>query len=155
VDEMARGSKSVKLDGIEELVELLRVQPALMNAAIGKAIGASLTQIGKKANQLVPIDTGNLRSTQEIKMEAPMKGSISYGGTAAPYALVQHERLDFYHPPKPPGRSKVGKRQGSGPVSPGSGRGPKYLEIPFMEETSKYPQRFIDRVKAHYRFGDS
>ena len=48
-------------------------------------------------------------------------GVIGYGGPAAPYALVQHEDSTLSHPPK---------AKGGSPVTPGQGRGMKYLEYP-------------------------
>lgn len=46
----------------------------------------------------VPVDTGVLRSTGRV--EGPGRAErvvLSFGGAAAPYALVQHERLDLHH----------------------------------------------------------
>lgn len=149
---MATGSASVRLEGIPEVAAALRANDQALQTAVNQAFYAAVLQIGKRANQLVPVDTGNLRSSQKIDWSSRVLGaSISYGGTAAPYAIIQHERLDLWHPPKPPGKSKVGKRSGTGTVEPGTGRGPKYLETAFMEETSRWPQKLIDRIRAHYR----
>lgn len=145
-------SGNVRFEGIPEVVAALRANDQKIQMATNQAFFAAVTQIGKRANQLVPVDTGNLRSSQKIEWSARTLGaSISYGGTAAPYAVVQHERLDFWHPPKPPGKSKVGKRSGTGPIQPGTGRGPKYLETAFLEETSKWPEKLTERIRAHYR----
>lgn len=47
----------------------------------------------------VPVDTGALRGTGQVKSEGKKhpKVSIAFGGPAAPYALVQHEVLKFHH----------------------------------------------------------
>jgi len=145
-------SGKTRIDGIPEVVAALRANDQYIRTATNQAFFAAVTAIGKRANQLVPVDTGNLRSSQKIEWSARTLGaSISYGGTAAPYAVIQHERLDFYHPPKPPNKSKVGGRSGTGTVEPGTGRGPKYLETAFMEETSKWPEKLTWRIRAHYR----
>lgn len=44
----------------------------------------------------VPVDTGTLRSTGRV-VEDGKDILLVFGGSAAPYALVQHERLDFQH----------------------------------------------------------
>lgn len=145
-------SGNVRFEGIPEVVAALRANDQKIQMATNQAFFAAVTQIGKRANQLVPVDTGNLRSSQKIEWSPRTLGaSISYGGTAAPYAVLQHERLDFWHPPKPPGKSKVGGRSGTGTVEPGTGRGPKYLETAFLEETSKWPEKLAQRIRAHYR----
>jgi hypothetical protein len=149
---MAKGSANVRFDGIPEVVAALRANDQLIEQATNQAFYAAVTQIGKRANRLVPVDTGNLRSSQKIEWSPRVLGaSISYGGTAAPYAIVQHERLDFFHPPKPPNKSKVGRRSGTGTVEPGTGRGPKYLETAFLEEVSRWPEKLTARIRAHYR----
>lgn len=149
---MAKTSGSVTFQGIPEVVAALRANDDKIRLATNQAFYASVLHIGKRANQLVPVDTGNLRSSQKIEWSSRVLGaSISYGGTAAPYAVIQHERLDFWHPPKPPNKSKVGQRSGTGTVEPGTGRGPKYLETAFLEETSRWPEKLAQRIRAHYR----
>lgn len=45
----------------------------------------------------VPVDEGVLRSTGRVTGPEGNEVEWSYGGAAAPYAIVQHERLDFRH----------------------------------------------------------
>lgn len=45
----------------------------------------------------VPVDKGILRASGMVEQPEPLAVDISFGGAAAPYALVQHERLDFHH----------------------------------------------------------
>ncbi len=70
-----------------------------------KAMAAALFQIGEQimgdAKELVPVDTGALRAsgvvwTPTVTPER-MEVGLSFGGPAAPYALVQHEDLTFFH----------------------------------------------------------
>lgn len=49
----------------------------------------------------VPIDTGVLRASGRVDGPKMVKGqpvvTLSFGGAAAPYALIQHEGLHFRH----------------------------------------------------------
>lgn len=69
--------------------------------------GKAIRQIGdevmtdvkaSRTGKGVPVDDGNLRDTGRV--EGPNRKNevtLSFGGSAAPYALEQHERLDFAH----------------------------------------------------------
>lgn len=51
-----------------------------------------------RAGAGVPVDTGTLRATGTV--EGPDSSEVvtlAFGGPAAPYALVQHERTDYAH----------------------------------------------------------
>ena len=122
---------SIKIEGLKELQMALASHHTEIRQATAKALYATAVQIANKSGQLVPIDTGNLRSTRQIEFEdgLNMAAEISYGDTATPYAMVQHERTDYAH---------KGRRQA------------KYLEQPFLEETALWPQSLVDRVRAIY-----
>lgn len=49
----------------------------------------------------VPVDEGTLRSTGLVEgpvaLGSGTRVTLSFGGPAAPYALAQHERLDYNH----------------------------------------------------------
>lgn len=45
----------------------------------------------------VPVDTGALRSTGRVEGPAAGVVTLSFGGPAAPYALVQHETIGLKH----------------------------------------------------------
>lgn len=48
----------------------------------------------------VPRDMGDLASTRKVETGGSRErphADLSFGGPAAPYALVQHERLDYAH----------------------------------------------------------
>lgn len=146
----------VDITGIEELKRALAHDTGAIRDSVSRAIVAIANDISNKADQLVPVDEGVLRSSRNLKVTKNTKGvdvAITYGGAAAPYAIVQHERLDFWHPPKPPGKSKVGNRQGTGPVPPGAGRGPKYLEHPFLQETADFADKIVRHVRAEFYGG--
>jgi hypothetical protein len=104
-------------------------------------VGQILLEIGARADELVPFDTGTLSRSQTTSVETRGKtiiGEIGYGGPAAPYALVQHENLNLSHPPK---------SKGGSPVAPGQGRGPKYLEFP-SRQVGKRAEKIIEQSVA-------
>lgn len=122
---------SIRIEGVKELQAALASHHTEIRKATAKALYTTAVQIGNKSGQIVPVDTGNLRSTRQIEFEdgINMTAEISYGDTATPYAIVQHERTDYAH----------------------RGRGQaKYLEQPFLEETAFWPQALVDRVRAIY-----
>lgn len=140
---------NIDIRGMRELRDALDSNIDGLQQALGQALYSAAEDIGTASQNLVPFDTGDLAGSMSVDASGLMSGTpevtISYG-TA--YALYQHERLDLWHPPRPPGNSRG--RTGTGPVDPGAGRGPKYLEFPFAQETSRYPGRLLDRIRAHY-----
>ncbi len=107
-------------------------------------VGQILLEIGARADELVPFDTGTLSRSQSTSVKTTnttVTGEIGYGGPAAPYALVQHEDATLSHPPK---------SKGGSPVAPGAGRGPKYLEFP-SRQVGKKAEKIIARSVAASR----
>ena len=126
-----------------------------MQKATRRAVTRITNETARRSNELVPFDTGNLARSRHIKLPRKsamnIEGQVTYGGPSAAYAVVQHEGLHLWHPPKPPSKSKVGKNQGTGPVAAGSGRGPKYLEYP-MKQMYKIMDRLLaSEIKKHVR----
>jgi hypothetical protein len=143
--------------GIPEVKRALETHAMKASAAVDRAVVSAANDIFNDADQLVPIDEGVLRSSGRLDVQrnigglAGMTVTISYGGAAKEYAIVQHERLDFWHPPKPPGKSKVGGRQGTGPgPDPSTGRGPKYLERPFLAKAPLLPEVIVKHIRAEF-----
>lgn len=80
-------------------------------AAVGMRL--AMERVLQVSQQRVPFDEGVLQSTGESAVEVngtTVTGGVGYDG---PYAVVQHERLDFVHP---------------------NGRQAKYLESAFADE---------------------
>ena len=147
----------VRIEGIDDIRRLIDKNDRKVIAATRVAVTEQVVELGRKADELVPFDTGNLMRSQTLKLPRAfgkrITGSVGYGGSAAPYALKQHEDLELWHPPKPPGKSKVKGRQGTGPVAPGQGRGPKYLEFPFKRQQKRFSARLAARVNRELRLG--
>lgn len=83
-------------------------------AATAMAINDVALEIAAKADDLVPFDLGTLSTSQKIDPPTirNLTATITYGGPAAPYALVQHENMEYQHR---------------------AGRSAKYLERPARE----------------------
>lgn len=120
------GSKtvSVELSGLDRFIRKFQITTTQLLPEMGGAIFEVAEQIADRADLLVPYDTGNLARSQIVHAPAyqgqRVVVQISYGGPAAPYAEVQHEREDFHHPSLASGL-------------PPNGRQAKYLEDPLDE----------------------
>lgn len=123
---MAYESKtvSVKLEGLDRFIRKFNITATQLLPEMGGAIFDEASQIADRADLLVPYDTGNLARSQIVHNPAYQGNrvfvEITYGGPAAPYAEIQHEREDFHHPSLASGL-------------PPNGTQAKYLEEPFDE----------------------
>lgn len=92
-----------------------------------QALGICASDLQGKSSAQAPIDTGDLRancSVSPLQQEGDQVWvKVGYN---LPYAIVQHERLDFRHP-------KGGKA--------------KFLEDPYKENAAKYERFIKDAVK--------
>ena len=139
-----RGGIDVNVLGLRELAEAIEANAREMTVAIGAALNDAANAIGDASQTLVPIDTGDLRASMNYQRTGltttKPEIEIRYG---TPYALYQHEKLELSHPSR--------ARGGAGPTAPGTeGGSPKYLEFPFLAETSQYPQKLVERIRTHF-----
>ncbi len=132
---------TVRYKGIDKLAELILETGKSAEVATARAIKEVAVNAGRKADELVPYDTGNLQRSQTIDMPSPenLRAVITYGGTSAPYALIQHEDLTLFHPSK--------ARGGKGPTIKGKERGPKYLEEAVKVETKQLEQMIAQNLR--------
>ena len=133
---MAGGGFTFKLSGVKETLNNLQLLGVDVNKATARAVFATAQAIAHRADDLVPVDTGVLRSSQDVTRtksftQKDIRSVISYGGPSAPYAIVQHENLEYEHP---------------------KGGQAKFLEQPFLEETDNWPAPFITRLKLESKF---
>lgn len=86
--------------------DLLRATLLALGDRSRKAAAAALHQeheeIMTEAKRETPVDTGALRSSGHVN-PPEIKGDVvvsegGFGGPAAPYAVIVHERLDVNHP---------------------------------------------------------
>jgi hypothetical protein len=118
----------INVVGIKEVRALIREGQLSVINATRKEVFKVATDIKAKAQSMVPFDEGTLHGSADVTTSADMlSATITFGGPAAPYALIQHEDESLWHPPKPPGNRRGAT--GTGPTSPPQ-RGPKYLEYP-------------------------
>lgn len=117
------GSKTVgvNLEGLDRFIQKFKITTDQLLPEMGGAIYEEALRIAAEADLLVPYDTGNLARSQIVHAPA-RQGSrvfvdITYGGPAAEYAEIQHERDDFHHPSLASGL-------------PANGRQSHYLEEP-------------------------
>lgn len=148
---MARGRGGVEISvlGLSELAQAMEANSREMTLAVGRALNDAATAIGNESQNLVPVDTGNLKGSMNYQRRGLSTTTpeieIRYG---TPYALYQHEKLDLYHPARD---GNSAGRRGTGPTAPGTAGGsPKYLEFPFLEETSQYPQKLVERIRNRF-----
>lgn len=114
---------SIRWEGLDKLQKRLKESgdDAVRDLARGLKVEGEL--IMTRSKREVPVDTGTLRASGHVK-EPHIRGTraevvLGYGGAASAYALVQHERLDYFH--------TVG--------------GPKYLERPVNEAARGFGRR--------------
>ena len=112
-----------RIDGLDEFNAYLKnATPQTKNAIIHelKIIAADLQG---KAQRLAPVDSGDLRGSGFSEVD----GLDATVGFTEPYALRQHEEMDYAHP---------------------RGGQAKYLETPYKENLNKYKDALGDAVKG-------
>lgn len=87
--------------GLDELQAKLKASGKRATMALAGPLSLEAELIMTKAKQLTPVDLGTLRASGVV--QSPDVGpkrvvvELGFGGAAAAYALVQHERTDFTH----------------------------------------------------------
>lgn len=90
---------------IANIVPVTAKLRSILDSGIRSA-AAALNQehelIMTSAKRRTPVDTGALRASGHVKQPVIKHGAITseggFGGSAAPYAIYVHERLDVRHP---------------------------------------------------------
>ena len=134
----------VKLEGIDDLRRILKSTDIKIRMAANKEIHKIATEVLNESRALVPFQDGILSGSGHLKAggaasKTVISQTVEYGGPAAPYALVQHENLRYFHPAK--------ARGGSSPGTPGETRAAKYLEWPVKRKRMVLVPRMIAAIK--------
>jgi hypothetical protein len=81
-----------------KIKELRRGGPRILDVGL-KQIGEEIMTDVKasRPGKGVPKDTGALSETGVVEGPVDHVVTLAFGGDAAPYALVQHEKLTFHH----------------------------------------------------------
>lgn len=108
-----KGIKGFDIKGLKEVYKNLELAEEEIIAAALKGQKVLAQNILGESQKLVPVDTGTLKRSGNIKTEGNIT-TISYN---TPYALKQHEDASLNHP---------------------KGGEAKYLERPFNEKVQNY-----------------
>lgn len=116
------------LGGEKLLLALEQIQHTLpeKTAAALYQVGEEIMTLAKE--KYVPVDLGALRASGYVKRYKDGSDFIvelGFGGPSAPYALIQHENMEFNH----------------------TTGGPKYLERPVMERAASIPRDVASKVR--------
>jgi len=134
---------NIKLEGIQDIRRILKTATPEIILSVNQELSEIANEVKSESMALVPFDQGILRGSATIKKEGSptmtQKFTIAYGGPAAPYALVQHENLRYFHPSKAKG--------GMGTGVPGETRAAKYLEWPARRKQMTIVPRVIKAIK--------
>ena len=136
---------NIKLEGVADVKRILKTASPEMVMSVNQELHKIANEIKSESMGLVPHHEGALRGSATLKIESTGGGSllkkftVAYGGPAAPYALVQHEDEDFFHPSK--------KRGGTSTGIPGETRAAKYLEWPAKRKQMTLVPRVIKAIK--------
>jgi len=89
----------VRLKGAKQLRAALKEARATIGQATARALYAAGNAVMTDAKQRAPIDTGVLRASGYVTLPDPQspRVEVGFGGAAAQYALIQHERTEFRH----------------------------------------------------------
>jgi hypothetical protein len=122
----ARGGFKIEVDGADELAKLLQNLPDEAIEATRKELQRACADLKGKAQNLAPVDTGDLRGSAFYETEAKDGGLEATIGFTAPYATRQHEEVGYNHP---------------------HGGQAKYLEEPFKQNVGKYTDKIGEAIK--------
>ena len=127
---MAEKWISMKVTKVKPVIDDLKKLNVEIDRALAEALLTTAHHIAGQADELVPVDTGALKSSQDVThpkgTSQTMNSRITYGGPSASYALEVHENLAMNHP---------------------RGGQAKFLEEPFLKETADWPEPIATRLK--------
>ena len=88
----------VSVLGIARLAARLQDDEGKRKREVAKALNDVAQEVYGESQRIVPVDTGNLKGSGRVEPATPenLVAIVSYGGTAAEYALPVHE----LHPTK-------------------------------------------------------
>lgn len=98
-------------------------------AASSRALREITLDLAGKAISRAPIETGDLRGSGASEVISEGEQDIGAVGFSTPYAVVQHESLDFDHP---------------------NGGEAKYLERPYLENRERYKAHLGRAVRGEF-----
>lgn len=84
---------SVRLIGLARVTQALTRRVDRVDANLQGVVNETAETIFSESQRSVPVDTGNLKASARLEYArgAGMTAEVTYGGTAAGYAVVVHE----------------------------------------------------------------
>lgn len=100
---MAGGIEAqVQLHGLEELGAWLEAAAEKAPHLLGSGLYQEAEAVMTESKEQVPVEIGTLKNSGHVQLPEYLGDAVTvrmgYGGAAAAYAWIQHERLDFMHP---------------------------------------------------------
>lgn len=117
---------NIEIEGMDELRAVLQKIPEAVRDAAEASFRKSILDLEGKARELAPIDLGDLRGSAYSDVGFTTWGLEAVAGFTEPYALLQHEDMEFNHP---------------------KGGQAKYLEQPLKENIAQYTADLAETIK--------
>ena len=91
----------IRIDGLDELQAKLKAAGKRAPVHLAGPLKLEGELIMTKSKQITPVDLGTLRASGVVHRPDISRTKVTvemgYGGAAAAYALIQHERTDYTH----------------------------------------------------------
>ena len=98
---MPAQSRIIDLAGGEELIRKLKALGEKAQTIVGGVLYREAEAIMTESKTQCPVDVGTLRASGHVQDPVSSGGQVivtlGYGGPAVPYAIVQHEAMNFQH----------------------------------------------------------
>lgn len=139
----------IELEGTQRLLKIFERAGNDPEAkrALGQAMYGFATKVLNESKKLVPVDTANLRNSGMVSSQRidgnVVEVEITYGGAAAPYAVIVHEDMTMDHSPSKPTAVTGRPRRGQA----------KFLEIPVMAQAPSFARSIAARYAQYFRRG--
>lgn len=92
---------TVDVSGVQRIQQKFKSLPEELRSVMGQALFWEAMDAFLISQDLVPVDTGTLKSSGAVigpvDEGATISTTIGYGGAASEYAVIVHEDLEAYH----------------------------------------------------------
>jgi hypothetical protein len=127
----------IEITNLADFEKKMNAFPGQVIAEAARVLREEAEEVMTRSKELVPVDTGTLRSTGHVPPTRREGNSVevdmAYGGPAAGYAVHVHENL------------KAGIHWSV------PGTGPKFLERPYLAALPGIPAKLIEAFKRAFR----
>lgn len=92
---------TTNVEGVKRIQQTFKAMPEELRAVLGQTLFWEAQEAYLKSQELVPVDTGTLKSSGTVVGPVDegdtLSVTIGYGGAAGEYAVFVHEDLEAYH----------------------------------------------------------